>query len=253
MGLLEGKVALVTGATSGIGRAAALGLAREGARVVCVGRRPEEGNKTVAMIKEAGGEAIFVQADTAKKEDTERMVAEAVKAYGKLDVAFNNAGVRGDDAARMHKLDPKDIDYVFNVNIRGTWNCMCAEVEQMLKQETGGSIINTSSIMGNMALGNSAHYVTSKHAIEGMTKAAAVDYAKKGIRINAIIPAVVDTPMNPGWDPTVPVMKNLVDRHSAGRISVPEDLVGGVIFLASDLAGFVHGTSLRVDGGFLSH
>lgn len=246
---LDNKVALVTGATGGIGQSLAIGLAQAGAKVVISGRRDKEGEETIAMIRDAGGEGAFINTDVSKADQVQRMVDFAVEKYGRLDAAVNNAGVAG-GGPRLAELTEEDYDFIFNINVRGLWLCMQAEIRQMLKQG-GGSIINVSSVQGHVALGFTAHYTAAKHAVEGYTKAGAVDYARKNIRINAIAPGFVETPMMPKEE--TPYEKSIISRHMAGRIAKPEDLIGATVFLASDDSKFIHGVSLPIDGGLLAH
>ncbi len=252
MGLLNDKVALVTGGGSGMGRAVAVAFAREGAKVVLCGRRDSEGAETVSMIKDAGGEGQFVRTDISKADEVEALVAHTVGAYGRLDVAFNNAGV-GEGSPPLAELTEERFEYNMNINIRGTFLCLKYEIAQMMKQGGGGSIINNASIQSHMALGASAHYTASKHAVLGYTRAAAVDYAPHGIRVNAIAPGIVLTPMMAGFDPEAPEVAGMMARIPAGRVAVPEDIVGPVLFLASDMSAYVYGASLAVDGGWLAH
>ena len=252
MGLLNDKVALVTGGGSGKGRAVAVAFAREGAKVVLCGRRDSEGAETVSMIKDAGGEGQFVRTDISKADDVEALVAHTVGAYGRLDVAFNKAGV-GEGSPPLAELTEDKFEYNMNINIRGTFLCLKYEIAQMMKQGGGGSIINNASIQSHMALGASAHYTASKHAVLGYTRAAAVDYAPHGIRVNAIAPGIVLTPMMEGFDPEAPEVAGMMARIPAGRVAVPEDIVGPVLFLASDMSAYVYGASLAVDGGWLAH
>lgn len=252
MGLLDGKVALVTGGGSGMGRAVAVGFAREGAKVVLCGRREKDGQETVDMIKAAGGAGLFVRTDISKAAEVEALVARTADHFGRLDVAFNNAGV-GEGSPPLAELTEEKFDYNVNINIRGTFLCLKYEIEQMMKQGGGGSIINNASIQSHMALGASAHYTACKHAVLGYTRAAAVDYAPHNIRVNAIAPGIVLTPMMEGFDPEAPEVAGMMARIPAGRVAVPEDIVGPVLFLASGMSAYVYGASLAVDGGWLAH
>jgi NAD(P)-dependent dehydrogenase (short-subunit alcohol dehydrogenase family) len=252
MTLLDGKSAIVTGGSSGIGRAVSIGLAKAGARVVLCGRREAEGEETVRMIAEEGGAASFVKADVSKAADVEALVARTVDLHGRLDIAFNNAGVFY-GAGFLADLTEEDFDRSVDVNVRSTFLCLKYQIQQMLKQEGGGSIINNASAQSHLALGYSAHYTAAKHAILGYTRAAAVDYAKQNIRVNAISPGIVLTPMMAGFDPAAPENAQLMARMPAGRVATPEEIVGAVVFLASDMATYVHGASLSVDGGWTAH
>lgn len=256
MGQLEKKVALVTGGTSGIGRAVAIAYAAAGARVVIAGRRPDEGEESVRLAREAAtgeGDAIFYRADLVIDAQIEALVAFAADQFGSLDIAFNNAGT-GEAGKRFADLTVEGYERIFAVNVRAIFLCMLAEIRQMRLRGRGGAIINTSSIQGHVALGRSAHYTASKHAIEGYTKAAAVDHAADGIRVNAIAPGIVVTPLMDGYDFEHPKVKAMVrERYPVRRVATVDDIVGSAVFLASDAARYVNGVSLPVDGGFLSH
>jgi NAD(P)-dependent dehydrogenase (short-subunit alcohol dehydrogenase family) len=191
--ILQNKVALVTGGTSGIGRATAIAYAKQQAKVVVVGRRIDEGEETVRLIKEAGGEAIFVQADVTKEADVEAMVDKAVGVFGQLDIAFNNAGTAGENPSLIEQTEA-EYDRIMNVNVKGVWLSMKHEIAQMLKQGSG-SVVNMASAVGVVALPNLPLYSASKHAVVGLTKAAALQYAKAGIRINVVAPGSIQTEM----------------------------------------------------------
>lgn len=250
--MLDGKVALVTGGTSGMGQAVAIEFAREGAKVVLCGRREKEGKETEKLITDAGNQAFFVRADVSKGAEVEALVKKAVDQYGRLDVAFNNAGI-GEGTPRLAELSEDDYDRNFNANVRSMFLCLKHEIAQMLKQGQGGAIINNCSVQSHIALGNSAHYTACKHAIMGYTRAAAVDYARDNIRVNAISPGIVLTPMMAGFDPQAPEVAPMMARIPAGRVTTPEEIVGAVVFLASDKATYVHGASLAIDGAWLAH
>lgn len=252
MGMLDGKVALVTGGTSGIGRAVAIDFAREGAKVVICGRREDAGRETVDRIEAENGKALFVKTDVSKAKEVERLVGTAVEEFGRLDVAFNNAGI-GEGTPKLANLSEEDYDRNFDTNVRSMFLSLKYEILQMLKQGDGGSIVNNASVQSHMALGYSAHYTACKHAIMGYTRAAAVDYATDNIRVNAVSPGIVLTPMMEGFDPKAPEVAEIMSRIPAGRVARPEDIVGAVTFLASDRASYVFGASLAVDGGWLAH
>lgn len=252
MALLAGKSAIVTGGGSGIGRAVAIGMAKEGAKVVLCGRREEEGEETVRLIAEAGGSGTFVKADVSKAADVEALVARTVALNGRLDIAFNNAGAFF-GMGFLADLSEEDFDRSAETNIKSTFLCLKYQIQQMLEQGDGGAIINNASAQSHIALGYSAHYTAAKHAILGYTRAAAVDYAKNNIRVNAISPGIVLTPMMAGFDPDAPENAQLMARMPAGRVATPDELAGAVIFLASDMATYVHGAALSIDGGWTAH
>ncbi len=252
-GSLDGKTALVTGGGSGIGRAASLAYAREGARVVVADVNVEGGEETVLQIKEAGGEAILVHADVASPDDTQSMVAQAVEDCGGLDCALNNAGIGG-GRDRLLTADylEEDWDRVISINLKGVWLCMKAEIPQMLKQG-GGAIVNTASIAGLVGLTGTIAYVAAKHGVTGLTKAAAMEYAKSGIRVNAVCPGYIHTPLvqrvfddNEGYE------ERVASRHPIGRLGEPSEIAAAVVWLSSDAASFVTGHNMPVDGGYMA-
>ncbi|WP_156679835.1 SDR family NAD(P)-dependent oxidoreductase [Sphingomonas profundi] len=250
--LLDGKVAIVTGGGSGMGRAVALGFAKEGARVVLCGRREDEGGETERLIREAGGEGLFVRADVSQAADVEALVATAVERFGRLDVAFNNAGAFH-GFGPLADLSEEDFERSMAANIRSMFLCLKYEIAQMMRQGGGGSIVNNASAQSHLALGLSAHYTAAKHAILGYTRAAAVDYARHGIRVNAISPGIVLTPMMAGFDPAAPQNATLMSRMPAGRVATPEEIVGTVVFMASDMSPYMHGAAISLDGGWTAH
>lgn len=249
--ILQDKVVLVTGGTSGIGRATAIAYAQQQAKVVVVGRRMDEGEKTVRLIQEAGGEAIFVQADVTKEADVEAMVDKAVSVFGRLDIAFNNAGTVGENPSLIEQTEA-EYDRMMNVNVKGVWLSMKHEIAQMLKQGSG-SIVNTASANGVVALPGVPLYTASKHAVIGLTKAAALQYAKAGIRINVVAPAATETDMfeaaTGGQDEAKAYVTGL---HPVGRIGTPLEVANAVLFLSSDRASFITGETLMVDGGYVA-
>jgi NAD(P)-dependent dehydrogenase (short-subunit alcohol dehydrogenase family) len=246
----SGKVALVTGGTSGIGKATAIEFARAGAKVVLSGRREKEGAQVVAEIKKLGGDAAFVRADVARDADVKAMVDFTVATYGRLDIAFNNAGVEW-----MGPLDQAtEAEYrrVFDINVWGVLNSMRHEIPVMLRNG-GGAIVNTSSVFGHVGIGQVSIYTASKHAVEGLTKAVALEFAKQNIRINAVAPAVVATEMVDRFAGKEGEMRDyLASLHPVGRIGTAEEIAAAVLYLASDVAKFTTGTSLVVDGGFIA-
>ncbi|MCF2151335.1 SDR family oxidoreductase [Desmonostoc muscorum LEGE 12446] len=249
--ILQDKVALVTGGTSGIGRATAIAYAQQQAKVVVVGRRMDEGEETVRLIQKIDGEAIFVQADVTKEADVKAMVDKAVGVFGRLDIAFNNAGMVGENPSLIEQTEA-EYDRTMNVNVKGVWLSMKYEIAQMLKQGSG-SIVNTSSGAGVVAVPTQFLYTASKHAVIGLTKAAALQYAKAGIRINVVAPAAIETDMfeaaTGGQDE---VKAYITGLHPIGRIGTPLEVANAVLFLSSDLASFITGETLMVDGGYVA-
>ncbi len=249
--MLKDKVAIVTGGTTGIGRATAIAYAQQQAKVVVVGRRMDEGEDTVRLIKEAGGEAIFVQADVTKEADVKAMVDKAVGVFGRLDIAFNNAGTFGENPSLIDQTEA-EYDLTMNVNVKGVWLSMKHEIAQMLQQGSG-LIVNTASTVGVVALPSLLLYTVSKHAVVGLTKAAALQYAKAGIRINAVAPGSVATPIfEAGTGGQDEVKAYLAGLHPIGRIGTPLEVANAVLFLSSDMASFITGATLLVDGGFVA-
>ena len=252
-GTLEGKVALVTGGASGIGRATALIFAREGAKLIIADMNEDGGQQTVHMITENGGDAIFVQVDVAQATEVEAMIGKAVETYGRLDCAHNNAGIAGRIRAPLHEC-PEDVwDHVLNINLKGVWLCMKYEIIQMLKQG-GGAIANTASIMGLVGSwsGTSA-YNASKHGVVGLTKTAALEYAKAGLRVNAVCPGYIRTPLIEAALEIRPEMEDqIIARHPIGRMGGPEEIAEAVVWLCSDAASFVTGHTMTVDGGYVA-
>ena len=250
-GNLDGKTALVTGGGSGIGRAASLAYAREGARVVVADVNVEGGKETVQMIKEAGGDVILVHADVSKPEDTQAKVGKAVEAFGSLDCAFNNAGISGGRERRLTAdYLEEDWDRVISINLKGVWLCMRAEIPQMVKQGSG-AIVNTASIMGLVATPGSVAYMAAKHGVVGLTKAAALEYATAGIRVNAVCPGYINTPLvRPLFDAHEDFEQRVISRHPLGRLGEPSEIAEAVVWLSSDAASFVTGHNMPVDGGY---
>src|SRR5271170_7000142 len=191
---LEGKTALVTGGTSGIGRDTAVLFAKAGAKVVVAGRREVEGNESVELVRAAGGEALFVQADVSKAAEVESLVKKTVEKFGRLDVAFNNAGIEGVWVPIIRQSE-EDWDRTIDINLKGVWLCLKYEIRQMLKQGSGGAIVNMASITGLIGSAGAAAYSASKHGVIGLTKSAALENARSGIRINSVCPAAIETPM----------------------------------------------------------
>jgi NAD(P)-dependent dehydrogenase (short-subunit alcohol dehydrogenase family) len=248
---LEGKVGLVTGGTSGIGRDAAVLFAQAGAKVVVAGRREVEGKETIELVRAAGGAALFVKADVSKASDVEALVQKAVGEFGRLDVAFNNAGIEG-PWIPINEQSEEDWDRTIDINLKGTWLCLKYEIRQMLKQGGGGAIVNMSSVAGLMGSSGAATYVASKHGVIGLTKSAALENARNGIRVNAVCPAVVETPMADRLFGETETNKWVRSLHPIGRFGKPREIAEAVVWMCSDRASFMTGQSVVLDGGFLA-
>ncbi len=249
---MEGKVALVTGAASGIGRASALALARVGA-AVCVSDINGAGvEETAREIISEGGKAIAIACDVTKADDVQAMVAATVDAFGRLDAAVNNAGIAGSFTERLHEADDTMFEQVLAVNLRGVWLCMKAELAQMLAGG-GGSIVNIASVAGLIGAPKAAAYTASKHAVVGLTKSAAVDYAKLGIRVNAICPAYTDTAMVQSAIAGNPLMADIMERAiPMGRLGGASEIGEAALWLCSNASSFVTGHALALDGGLVA-
>jgi NAD(P)-dependent dehydrogenase (short-subunit alcohol dehydrogenase family) len=248
---LEGKVALVTGGTSGIGRETAILFAKAGAKVVVAGRRAREGEETVEMVRAAGGDGLFVKTDVSKASEIETLVQRAVEKFGRLDVAFNNAGVEG-VWVPITRQSEEDWDRTIEINLKGVWLCLKYEIRQMLKQGAGGAIVNMSSITGLVGAVGAAAYSASKHGVIGLTKTAALENAKSGIRINAVCPAAVEAPMAERIFGAPKVHEYVLSCHPIGRFGRPAEIAEAVVWMCSDRASFMTGQSLVLDGGFLA-
>ncbi len=249
--LLQGKVALVTGGSSGIGRASALIFAREGAKVVVADMNTEGGEETVRQIRAAGGEALFVPADVSKAAEVEALVRRTVEAYGRLDCAHNNAGIEGKMATTVEDTE-ENWERVLKINLMGVWLCMKYEIPQML-QQGGGAIVNTASDAGLLGVPRMGAYVASKHGVVGLTKSAALEYAKAGIRINAVCPGVIETPMLERVSGQRPgLVERMVAGEPIGRAGKPEEIAEAAVWLCSDAASFVTGVAMPVDGGIFA-
>ena len=248
---LEGKVGLVTGGTSGIGRETAVLFAKAGARVVVAGRREPEGTETVELIRAAGSDGLFVKTDVSKAFEVEALVQKAVEKFGRLDVAFNNAGIEGVWVPIIEQSED-DWDQTIAINLKGVWLCLKYQIQQMLKQGGGGAIVNMASIAGLVGTADAATYSASKHGVVGLTKSAALETARSGIRINAVCPAVIETPMGKRLLDTPIARKNLVSYHPIGRFGRPAEIAEAVVWMCSERASFMTGHSLVLDGGFLA-
>ncbi len=245
---VAGKVALITGGSSGIGRATALLLAQHGAKVV-IGDIDPAGEETAKQIKQDKGEAIFVQTDVRNAEQVQNLVTTAVKTYGGLHCAFNNAGVLPPMAA-MADTEESSFDQTFDVDVKGVFLAMKYEIPQILKSSGGGAIVNTASIAGLIAERGISTYVAAKHAVIGLTKAAAIEYASEGIRINALAPGLVETPMTKHWFDDPQMRQFFLTNSPIGRFAQPEEIANMVLFLCSDRAAFAVGQTFTVDGGY---
>jgi len=241
------KVVLVTGGTAGIGRATAVAFARQGAKVVVSGRRKTEGQESVALVEKAGGEGLFVRADVSQEEDVAALVAHTVERFGRLDIAFNNAGVI--DRGLITDITVESYEHIFGINVRGVALGLKHEITAMLKTG-GGSIVNNASVLGIRPYPELSLYNASKFAVIGLTKTAALEYATKGIRVNAVCPAIIETDMTAMARDDEQTRNNLLATHPVRRFGTPEEVADAVLWLSSPVSGFITGINLPVDGGF---
>ncbi|MFD5750020.1 SDR family NAD(P)-dependent oxidoreductase [Streptomyces sp. NPDC127033] len=248
-GLLTGRVAMITGASSGIGAAAAALFAREGAAVVLTARRADRLEALAEEITAAGGRALAVPGDVTDSGDVRRVVEAAVERFGGLDCAFNNAGYATIEAS-LHETDDEVFDRTMDVNVRGVWNCMKHQLPVMLASGKGGSIVNTSSTAGRYATGASVPYVASKHAILGITRAAAAEYGEQGVRVNALVVGTTRSEMIDGAVRQVPALEQaFIAPQIQKRMAEPREIAEAAVWLCSDRSSFVTGTAMPVDGG----
>jgi NAD(P)-dependent dehydrogenase (short-subunit alcohol dehydrogenase family) len=250
-GLLQGKIALVTGGGSGIGRATSLRLAKEGATVMIADYVPEGAERTVKMIMDAGGAASCMAADVSVTKEVETMVKKTVETYGRIDCAFNNAGIEGVFDSTIECTE-ENFDRVVAIDLKAVWLCMKYEIPQMLKQG-GGAIVNTASIAGLTGFQGIPAYVAAKHGVVGLTRTAALEYAQKNIRVNCVCPGVIRTPMvERAFDKGGLKEADVVLAEPIGRLGKPEEIAEGVLWLLSDTASFVTGHPLTIDGGWVA-
>lgn len=248
---MKDKVALVTGAAAGIGRATAILFAKKNINVV-ISDVDEEGlQKTADLIKEQGGEVLSITADISKTAEVEKMVNKTLDHFGRLDYACNNAGIEGPMATTAEYTE-EDWDRVLNINLRGQWLCMKYEIPVML--ENGGSIVNVSSILGKVGLANTPAYTAAKHGLIGLTKTAALEYSEQGIRINAVCPGFIETPMleRAGITTDKATKEQTISLHPIGRLGESEEVAEAIVWIASERASFISGHSLMVDGGYIA-
>ncbi len=250
-GSMDGTVALVTGGSSGIGRATALAFAREGAKVVVADVLIDKARETVDLITRSGGEALFIKTDVSLSGDVQMLVEKTVKKFGRLDSAFNNAGIEG-ETAKTAECTEENWEKVININLRGVWLCMKYEIPVMLKQKSG-AIVNTSSIAGQVAFEGIPAYCASKGGVNQLTRTAAMEYAKTGIRINAVCPGVIWTPMVDRFTKgDKKAAEDMAALEPVGRMGKPEEIAEAVLWLCSKGASFVTGHPLVVDGGWVA-
>lgn len=253
MASFEDTTAVVTGAGSGIGRTTAVEFADRGADVVVADVDVEGGEGTVSRIEDAGGDAVFVETDVTDPDEAEAMVDSAVEEYGRLDYAFNNAGIGGEQAD-VAEYPPEQWRAVIDVNLVGVFNCMRAEIRRMTRQDAGGAVVNNASVLGKVGFETSSGYVAAKHGVLGLTKTAALENAEVGVRVNAVCPGFIETPLlEAGGITTDPEIRaDIEGRHAMNRLGTPEEVAGAVLWLCSDEASFVTGESLDIEGGYLS-
>jgi NAD(P)-dependent dehydrogenase (short-subunit alcohol dehydrogenase family) len=248
-GSFPGKVAFVTGAASGIGRAAALAFAREGASVVAADVSERDNQETARLIEEQGGRAVAVRCDVTRGEDVKKALAKTVEVFGRLDFAFNNAGIEPRKPAPTAEYEEEEWDRIFDINLRGVFLCMKHEIPLILKQG-GGAIVNISSGAGLVGIKGSPAYTAAKHGVIGLTRAAALDYAAQNIRVNAVCPGYIDTPMMGRFTGDTPEGRaKVIAEEPVGRMGRPEEIAAAVLWMCSDAAAFMIGHAMVMDGG----
>ena len=250
--MTDKKVAIITGGSTGIGRASAVALAKEGVKIAVAARRIKKGEETVHLVKEAGSDGIFLRTDVTNEDDVRSLVEKTVKVYGRLDYAFNNAGIE-EAMTPLVEQTSNIFDQIMSINVKGIWLSMKYEIPEMIRNGGGGAIVNMSSAAGVMGFPQMPVYIASKHAVLGLTKSAALEYASSGIRINAIAPGGVETDMAKRLaDDNHQFLDTLTSIHPIGRIAQSEEIANAVVWLLSDKASFVLGHTLLVDGGVVS-
>ena len=249
----DGRTALVTGGGSGIGREASLLFAERGARVVVADLVAEGGEETANAIRDRGGEAVFVRADVTRADEVHAMIDAAVASFGGVDCAINSAGTSTPARTRTHEFSEEEWCRVLDVNLTGVWLCMKEEIARMLEGGRGGAIVNLSSIYGLVAAAGTAAYTASKHAVAGLTKTAALDYAKQGIRVNALSPGYTRTPLVERVISHKPEIEDwFIERTPLGRMGIPREIAEAGVWLCSDAAAYLNGVILPVDGGVVA-
>ena len=246
-GRFEGKAIIVTGGAGGIGRAASLGFAAEGGRVLVADMDEAEGERTAALARQAGGQAVFERVDVSRSEDCARMVAVAISTYGALDIAFNNAGIGG-SGFMLHEEEEVAFDRMIAINLKGVFLSMRHEIAAMLRNG-GGAIVNTASVAGLVGNPGLSSYCAAKHGVVGLTRAAALDYIGKGVRINAVCPGATRTRLLEAWFQDPGVEQHVMGLHPIGRLATPEEIARVALFLASPESSFMVGCAVPVDGG----
>jgi NAD(P)-dependent dehydrogenase (short-subunit alcohol dehydrogenase family) len=252
-GILQGKSLIVTGAGGGIGRAACLVLSAAGAKVIVTDINEEGGKATVAAVASNGGTAVFVKADLSREDEVKALVAQTVAAFGRLDGAFNNAGLE-QCAVPLHELTTEQWERALKVDLTSVFWCIKYQVIAMLATG-GGSIVNTASSLGQVAIKNAGEYITAKHGVIGLTRAAAADYGAQGVRVNAVLPGITLTPMISRLvsdENFKPIFDRILERHPIGRFGQPSEIGEAVKWLLSADASFMNGAALAVDGGYLA-